>query len=143
MDSPAITRNASEKKINSLLDFMGQAQDVQVLQVRSPPRNTPLPTPRRTLASPPCIPRRRHASHACSREEALWCVRAAARGALPASPIIHHHRGSQDFYETTLAALEKSKNERLHFKTSLKLASLWAKKHEYGRLARSLKELHK
>jgi len=29
----AVTRNASEKKINSLLDFMAQAQDVEVLQV--------------------------------------------------------------------------------------------------------------
>lgn len=80
IDSPAITRNASEKKINSLLDFMGQAQDAQVLQ---------------------------------------------------------------DFYETTLNALEKSKNDRLHFKTSLKLASLWARKQEYGRLSRSLKELQR
>lgn len=30
----AVTRNASEKKINSLLDFMAQAQDIEVLQVR-------------------------------------------------------------------------------------------------------------
>lgn len=29
----AVTKNASEKKINSLLDFMAQAQDVEVLQV--------------------------------------------------------------------------------------------------------------
>jgi COP9 signalosome complex subunit 2 len=29
----AVTRNASEKKINSLLDFMAQAQDIDVLQV--------------------------------------------------------------------------------------------------------------
>ncbi len=33
IDNPAITRNASEKKVNSLLDFMAQAQDVNVLQV--------------------------------------------------------------------------------------------------------------
>mmetsp|Transcript_18793 Transcript_18793/g.32056 ORF Transcript_18793/g.32056 Transcript_18793/m.32056 type:complete len:438 (+) Transcript_18793:95-1408(+) len=76
----AVTKNASEKKINSLLDFMGQAQDVEVLQ---------------------------------------------------------------DFYETTLAALEQAKNERLLFKTNLKLAMLWFKKQEFGRLARSLKELRK
>lgn len=30
----AVTRNASEKKINSLLDFMAQAQDIDVLQVK-------------------------------------------------------------------------------------------------------------
>jgi hypothetical protein len=52
----------------------------------------------------------------------------------------------QDFYEATLDALAKAKgggNERLAFKTSLKLAGLWAKKREYGRLQRSLRELYK
>lgn len=29
----AVTKNAGEKKINSLLDFMGQAPDMEVLQV--------------------------------------------------------------------------------------------------------------
>lgn len=76
----AVTRNASEKKINSLLDFMGQATDMEVLQ---------------------------------------------------------------DFYETTLKALEKAKNDRLWFKTNLKLANLWFKKQEYNRLSRILKELLK
>jgi hypothetical protein len=35
METPAVTRNAAEKKVNSLLDFMGAgAQDVHVLQAR-------------------------------------------------------------------------------------------------------------
>uniref|UniRef100_A0A7S0RGH7 COP9 signalosome complex subunit 2 n=1 Tax=Chlamydomonas leiostraca TaxID=1034604 RepID=A0A7S0RGH7_9CHLO len=76
----AVTRNASEKKINSLLDFMAQAQDVEVLQ---------------------------------------------------------------DFYETTLRTLESAKNDRLWFKTQLKLAGLWFKKAEFGRMARILKDLHR
>mmetsp|Transcript_18568 Transcript_18568/g.52177 ORF Transcript_18568/g.52177 Transcript_18568/m.52177 type:complete len:439 (-) Transcript_18568:247-1563(-) len=75
----AVTRNASEKKINSLLDFMAQAQDIDVLQ---------------------------------------------------------------EFYETTLKALEKAKNDRLWFKTNLKLANLWFKKGEYGRMAKIVKDLH-
>mmetsp|Transcript_33556 Transcript_33556/g.99906 ORF Transcript_33556/g.99906 Transcript_33556/m.99906 type:complete len:438 (-) Transcript_33556:1484-2797(-) len=74
----AVTRNASEKKINSLLDFMAQATDVDVLQ---------------------------------------------------------------QFYETTLKALERAKNDRLWFKTNLKLANLWFKKQEYPRLSKILKEL--
>ncbi len=49
----------------------------------------------------------------------------------------------QDFYETTLRSLEQAKNERLLFKTNLKLANLWFKKQEYGRLGRNLKELHR
>lgn len=49
----------------------------------------------------------------------------------------------QEFYETTLGALERAKNDRLWFKTQLKLASLWFKKAEYGRLTRILKDLHK
>jgi COP9 signalosome complex subunit 2 len=34
IDNSAITKNAYEKKINSLLDFMGTAQDSEALQVR-------------------------------------------------------------------------------------------------------------
>jgi COP9 signalosome complex subunit 2 len=76
----AVTRNASEKKINSLLDFMANATDTELLQ---------------------------------------------------------------DFYETTLKALERAKNDRLWFKTNLKLCNLWGKKKEYGRMSKILKELHK
>lgn len=36
----AVTRNASEKKINSLLDFMAQAQDAEVLQVNTSGEST-------------------------------------------------------------------------------------------------------
>ncbi|KAG2448992.1 hypothetical protein HYH02_005746 [Chlamydomonas schloesseri] len=79
-EGSTITKNASEKKINSLLDFMGGASDMQVLQ---------------------------------------------------------------EFYEATLKALEKAKNERLWFKTQLKLANLWFKKQEYGRMAKIIRELHK
>ncbi|GIL43908.1 hypothetical protein Vafri_1496 [Volvox africanus] len=76
----AVTKNASEKKINSLLDFMAGASDMQVLQ---------------------------------------------------------------EFYEATLQALEKAKNERLWFKTQLKLANLWFKKQEYGRMNKIIRELHR
>ena len=40
-------------------------------------------------------------------------------------------------------ALEKAKNERLWFKTQLKLANLWFKKQEYGRMAKLIRELHR
>lgn len=76
----AVTRNASEKKINSLLDFISQATDLELLQ---------------------------------------------------------------NFYETTLKALEKAKNDRLWFKTNLKLCNLWFKKQEFGRMTKILKELHR
>ena len=49
----------------------------------------------------------------------------------------------QEFYETTLAALEEAKNERLWFKTNLKLCKLWFDMREYARMARLLKLLHK
>lgn len=76
----AVTRNASEKKINSLLDFVSQSTDMNLLQA---------------------------------------------------------------FYSTTLEALAEAKNERLWFKTQLKLCGLWFKLNEYSRLARILKELHR
>lgn len=49
----------------------------------------------------------------------------------------------QDFYSTTLDALFEAKNERLWFKTQLKLCGLWFKLKEFGRAAKILRELHK
>lgn len=49
----------------------------------------------------------------------------------------------QEFYETTLAALQEARNERLWFKTNLKLGKLWFDMGEFPRLSRILKELHR
>ncbi|AQK89246.1 COP9 signalosome complex subunit 2 [Zea mays] len=49
----------------------------------------------------------------------------------------------QEFYQTTLKALEEAKNERLWFKTNLKLCKIWFDMGEYGRMSKILKELHK
>lgn len=49
----------------------------------------------------------------------------------------------QKFYETTLAALQDSSNERLWFKTNLKLGQLRFTNGEFGELRQILKELHK
>ena len=49
----------------------------------------------------------------------------------------------QTFYEATLRALQEAKNDRLWFKTNLKLGKLWFDKEEYGRLSRILLELSK
>lgn len=50
---------------------------------------------------------------------------------------------AQEFYETTLRALEKARNDRLWFKTQLKLVGLWFKMKEYSRMHRILKDLHR
>lgn len=55
----------------------------------------------------------------------------------------NHPNPLQEFYETTLQALEQAKNDRLFFKTSIKLASLWFKKEQFGRLSHALRELRK
>lgn len=49
----------------------------------------------------------------------------------------------QEFYETTLAALQEARNERLWFKTNLKLGKLWFDVGEFPRLTKILKELHR
>jgi COP9 signalosome complex subunit 2 len=54
-----------------------------------------------------------------------------------------HIAVSQEFYETTLRALEKARNDRLWFKTQLKLVGLWFKMREYSRMHKILKELHR
>jgi COP9 signalosome complex subunit 2 len=76
----AVTRNYSEKSINSILDFVSSSKRMDLLQ---------------------------------------------------------------EFYETTLAALQEARNERLWFKTNLKLANLYYENDEYSRLGKLLKELHK
>lgn len=76
----AVTRNYSEKSINSILDFVSSSQRTELLQ---------------------------------------------------------------EFYEVTLAALQEARNERLWFKTVLKLAGLYYEGGEFGRLAKLLKELHR
>ncbi len=50
---------------------------------------------------------------------------------------------TQDFYGLTLDALKEAKNDRLWFKTQLKLCGLWFKLKEYGRGAKILRELHR
>ncbi|KAL8095152.1 hypothetical protein AgCh_036559 [Apium graveolens] len=49
----------------------------------------------------------------------------------------------QEFYQTTLKALEEAKNERLWFKTNLKLCKIWFDMGEYGRMNKIMKELRK
>eukprot|EP00300_Choanocystis_sp_HF-7_P003087 c12322_g1_i2.p1 GENE.c12322_g1_i2~~c12322_g1_i2.p1 ORF type:complete len:281 (-),score=69.31 c12322_g1_i2:616-1419(-) len=48
----------------------------------------------------------------------------------------------QQFYERTLEALKQAKNERLWFKTNLKLGKLYYDKEEFGKLQKILKDLH-
>eukprot|EP00124_Ichthyophonus_hoferi_P002724 Ihof_evm8s198 gene=Ihof_evmTU8s198 len=48
----------------------------------------------------------------------------------------------QDFYETTLLALKDAKNDRLWFKTNLKLGKLCFDRREYGKLGKIVKQLH-
>eukprot|EP00184_Porphyridium_aerugineum_P002586 CAMPEP_0184708474 /NCGR_PEP_ID=MMETSP0313-20130426/37796_1 /TAXON_ID=2792 /ORGANISM="Porphyridium aerugineum, Strain SAG 1380-2" /LENGTH=437 /DNA_ID=CAMNT_0027170063 /DNA_START=84 /DNA_END=1397 /DNA_ORIENTATION=+ len=76
----AVTRNYSEKSINSILEFVSSSQNMDVLE---------------------------------------------------------------KLYETTLQALEESKNERLWFKTNLKLGKLLFDTGEYVRLGKVLRDLHK
>ena len=47
----------------------------------------------------------------------------------------------QTFYETTLTALQEAKNDRLWFKTNLKLGKLWFDREEYATHRRPLARL--
>jgi COP9 signalosome complex subunit 2 len=57
--------------------------------------------------------------------------------------VCSHRACAQDFYGTTLDALVEAKNERLWFKTQLKLCGLWFRLREFGRAQRILRELHR
>ena len=49
----------------------------------------------------------------------------------------------QGFYRCTLDALTGAQNERLWFKTQLKLCGLWFGHREFSKAAKILKELHR
>ena len=49
----------------------------------------------------------------------------------------------QEFYDITLFALQEAKNERLWFKTNLKLCGLYFHTKDFARLTKTLKELHR
>lgn len=48
----------------------------------------------------------------------------------------------QNFYETTLDALKHSKNDRLWFKTNVKLGKVYLERGEFGKLTNIIKQLH-
>lgn len=75
----AVTRNYSEKSINSILDYISTSKNMELLQ---------------------------------------------------------------NFYETTLEALKDAKNERLWFKTNIKLGKLYFDVQDYKKLSKILKQLH-
>ena len=49
----------------------------------------------------------------------------------------------QQLYEATLRAVADQGNERLWFKTNVRLANLWVHRHDWARLTRVLRELRK
>lgn len=49
----------------------------------------------------------------------------------------------EQFYETTLEALQEAKNNRLWFKVYLKLGKLYEEQQDYVRLQKVIKELYK
>eukprot|EP00955_Chlamydomonas_euryale_P094922 364902-Chlamydomonas_euryale.AAC.1 len=136
----AVTRNASEKKINSLLDFMAQV-DVRVVLLpwAVELRSRQLTDWRRESLS--LLQALHLATHAFFLASSAHLHRLQAQDNSACSPQATDVDVLQQFYETTLKALERAKNDRLWFKTNLKLANLWFKKQEYPRLSKILKEL--
>ena len=116
--SGAVTRNYAEKVVNSVLDFVSVTPAGQLVHTTT--TTTPAPAAAAAAASTP-----------------------------PVGTTIQDGGGSgsflKSFYELTLEALKQpnAHNERLWFKTNLKLCELWFTQREFGRMARTLKELHK
>ena len=113
----AVTRNYSEKVINKVLDLVSASQQMEV---------------RRRVSIPGLLASGLRLSPGLQ----LWLTEASGDRDSPLQLL-------QTFYETTLTALMEAKNDRLWFKTNLKLGKLWFDREEYGRLQRILKELHK
>jgi COP9 signalosome complex subunit 2 len=110
----AVTRNYSEKVINKILDLV--TSDPSTIDKKGKP-----------LVG------------AAAAKAAAAAVDSSGGGASSAGNIEFF----QTFYETTLTALAEAKNDRLWFKTNLKLGKLWFDREEFARLQKILKQLQK
>lgn len=141
--SAVVTRNAAEKKINSVLDFVSaQATDSQLLQARAargggvvgrrgPPlpfiaaagaaAGTAAPLPEPLPFSPARPAQTRPTLHFTGH---------------PCHPPLHPPLPPQDFYSLTLDSMAEAKNERLWFKTNVKLANLLVSLREGAKAAK-------
>ena len=77
-------------------------------------------------------------SHWTLRRGDTTTVRLLSRQQTSTTPLL-----MQDFYKLTLEALQEANNERLWFKTQLKLCGLWFRLEEFSRMQRILRELHR
>lgn len=118
-----VTRNAAEKKINSVLDYVSaQATDSRLLQVCAVQRTGCVCVER---AAPRLCTEVQAGQQACKilREHVLLHPLLGACRASPGCACAAHRR-PQDFYSLTLDSMAEAKNERLWFKTNMKLANL-------------------
>ena len=92
----AVTRNKSEKSINSILDYISTSQQVNYLRLHHPPPHTHTHTHTQTT---------RHTMYSLSTH----------------THTLFQADLLQWFYETTLEALQDAKNDRLWFKTNTKV----------------------
>jgi COP9 signalosome complex subunit 2 len=130
----AVTRNAAEKKINSVLDFVSHSIDTRLLQV-----GCMLSAPN-TFLSDCTFPAGISLSLASFSRTSSPPIDAFT---LLLSMLPPKKLAPQEFYGLTLEFLADSKNERLWFKTNMKLANLWVGLCEVGKAGRVLKELRR
>ena len=138
----AVTRNYSEKSINSILDYISTSKQASVTQIvalcgkmsatalRDPQASLPhFSTIRVGIALCPLAGAPRPQRHLCDERSPVLTPR-------PQMELL------QNFYETTLEALKDAKNDRLWFKTNTKLGKLYFDRGDYAKLQKILKQLH-
>ena len=123
----AVTRNYSEKSINSILDYISTSKQVTFFTNYTKTIKTILMLIRLFI-------HRLVIMHFSCTFLSVNIIK----------QLEFHHQMEllQNFYETTLEALREAKNDRLWFKTNTKLGKLYFDREEFTKLQRILKQLH-
>lgn len=116
----AVTRNHSEKSINSILDYISTSKNVSIVRIN-------LISAIRLIHQIILLTNRFFFV-------SFYCLADLVQ------PL--QMELLQNFYETTLDALKDAKNDRLWFKTNTKLGKLYFDRNDFTKLQKILKQLH-
>ncbi|XP_022245947.1 COP9 signalosome complex subunit 2-like [Limulus polyphemus] len=128
----AVTRNYSEKSINSILDYISTSKQKICDSNQLTTEIEHLPIVLQSNGFPVGF----ILSHKRKNHFKIHRFSPTVLPFIPKMELL------QEFYETTLEALKDAKNDRLWFKTNTKLGKLYFDRYEYIKLAKILKQLH-
>jgi hypothetical protein len=133
----AVTRNAAEKKLNSLLDAVAATAAQQQAQAQAQLAQAQAQQQAQASQQQGSQQQQEGGDGAGGEASSAAAIAAAKQKADAAAELL------RAFYEQTVAALDRGRNERLWFKASMRLAHLALERADYAQAAQLLRQLHR